>query len=693
MIEKSLCWTAVLLVCSVTTAHAQRATLSYVDFDPCCVASDVNGNSFIVSSPTTGTTTPAISVAKVDSTGSVVSTFSFPVGVNDNPAAAAVDPQGDLWIVCSPEHRLEPSAPIPGLVAKLDNNGTSLLFTARFGGPAANGETGINAIAFDPAGNVYLAGYTGQSDFPVTPGAFMSQFGIAPQPAGVIVEGAPQYGFIAKLTPSFTLVYATLLGGNQLLLQPCSGTCYTTPASTIVSALAVDANGVATAAGITDAADFPVTNGAFQTQCQCQYGTNAFITRLNAPGSALVWSTLLGGSSPIAETMTALAGIAVDSSGNVVVAGTTTAPNFPVTSGTQLQDLVPIPNGFVAKLDSSGTNLLFSRYYGGAGVTHLSPPRLDALGDIWISGSIYDRTGLVLAPNSLVLGNSLIAELAPDGSSVLFSELLPNGVAGQDLALNPDASLTAAGPAQEIESAVPIPNGFVLRLPRGEPTGVSILGVADSAINAVSNTVAPGEYVSFYGTGLGPAAEVSFDGIPAPILYAAESQINLLAPYEIAGRTRTNVQISTDAGSSQSLALQVVPVHPNIFVILNSDGTVNSPQNSAPQGSVITILVSGAGVLNASLPDGTIAASPAPAPVAAVQVVFGFSYYLLSQVEAGEQTVTPIYAGGIPGTVVNMLRVDAQMPSVSVPFYGFDVAIQVGSSNSPGFPLYVTGVL
>jgi len=705
MPEKGLFWAVALFVSSATLAHAQRATLSYVDYNPCCIASDGQGNSFIVSAgPAQPTVSPpVISVAKVNSSGSVVSTFSFRVGANDIPAAAAVDPQGNLWIVCSPEPGSGQNAPVPGLIAKLNSTGSSLLFTSTIGGPAANGTTGINAIAFDPGGNLYVAGYTDQVDFPVTPGALITQFGAAPQPSGVTTEGTPQYGFIAKLTPAFTLSYATLLGGIQLLpIQPCPGACYATGAKTNVTALAVDANGIATAAGITDASDFPVTKGAFQTQCHCQYGnTNAFVTRLNAQGTGLVWSTLLGGSSALSALAMTLAGVAVDSSGNVVVAGTTASPDFPVTSGA-IQPQLAQPkgfgaptaspfNGFVTKMDGNGASLLFSTFYGL--LTHLSPPRLDALGDIWISGSVSNReqTGLVLPPNSLVLGGSLIAELAPDGSSALFTELLPNGVAGQDLALNPDGSLTAVGPAIEgLAFVAPIPpNGFVLRLPRGKPTGVSILGVADSAVNSVSNLVAPGEFLSVYGTGLGPAPQVSFNGILAPVLYASDGQINLLAPYEIAGRTQVNMQITTNAGSSQNLALQVVLVNPNVFVVLNSDGSVNSPANPAPQGSMVTIFASGAGALSPSLPDGAIAASPAPVPAAAVQVDFSYTYFSARQIEFGAQTVTPAYAGGIPGMVVSLLRVDAQVPSVSSAGLNFTLVIQVGDSKSPSFPLYV----
>jgi uncharacterized protein (TIGR03437 family) len=240
---------------------------------------------------------------------------------------------------------------------------------------------------------------------------------------------------------------------------------------------------------------------------------------------------------------------------------------------------------------------------------------------------------------------SRIAELAPDGTSVLFSELLSNGAAGQDLVLNPDGSLTVAGPAKA--AGLNVPNGFVLRLPRGTPTGVSILGMADSAVNAVTGRVAPGEYLSIYGTGLGPAAgvgmqldpsgtvtnslggtQVSFDGISAPRIYASDSQINVLVPYEIKEGKQVNMRISTDAGSSQTGPLLVVPVQPNAFAVLNSDGSVNSASNPASKGAIVSILVSGAGVLIPSLPDGTIATSPAPAP--ALPVLVNFSYSLPS---------------------------------------------------------------
>jgi uncharacterized protein (TIGR03437 family) len=231
----------------------------------------------------------------------------------------------------------------------------------------------------------------------------------------------------------------------------------------------------------------------------------------------------------------------------------------------------------------------------------------------------------------------------------------------------------------------------------------------------VTNTVAPGEYVSIYGTGLGPAAgvgmqidangvvsrslggtQVSIGGVLAPLIYASANQINVLVPYETAatipiqGSGQVNMTITSAAGTSQTLPLQVVPAQPNIFVILNADGSVNSASNPAAVGATVSILVSGAGALNPTLPDGTIAGSPAPAPRLKVQADFTFEIFEGFGAGIGTDTVTPAYAGSIPGMVIDMLRVDAVAPNLNMqgpPPFG--VAVAVGGSVSPPVPFYV----
>ena len=191
--------------------------------------------------------------------------------------------------------------------------------------------------------------------------------------------------------------------------------------------------------------------------------------------------------------------------------------------------------------------------------------------------------------------------------------------------------------------------------------------------------------------------QVSFNGVLAPLYYAAENQINVLVPYEVAASTKVNMTIATSTGSSQTLPLQVAAAQPNIMAVLNSDGSVNSSSHPASPGDKLTILVSGAGLLNPQLTDGTIAPSPAPLPAASVQVDFHFTLFAFCLVDCppdigiGTLTATPAYAGASPDTVINMLLVNVQVPanlySDGPPPFG--VAIRVGNSTSPTLQFYL----
>ena len=175
-----------MLAGPVLTVSAQPATLSYVGANPCCIAVDGQGNNFVVSSsallpPSPLANPTAIWVTKLGPSGEVISNFPLEVGTADAPTAAAVDPAGNLWLVGGtppPPPAVGSGFTVPpaiGLIVKLDNSGANVLFSGTFGGMDVNGSTVINSIAFDPSGNLYMAGSTSQLDFPVTPGAFMGQ--------------------------------------------------------------------------------------------------------------------------------------------------------------------------------------------------------------------------------------------------------------------------------------------------------------------------------------------------------------------------------------------------------------------------------------------------------------------------------------------------------------------------------------
>jgi hypothetical protein len=235
-------------------------------------------------------------------------------------------------------------------------------------------EDGADAIAVDAAGNAYVTGTAVSTDFPVTAGAFQTHNNAA---ANQVTNA-----FVAKLNPTGTaLVYSTYLGGNGLggsntaPLSPCAGDAS--------SALAVDSAGDAYVAGIAFSSDFPVTQGAFQTTNRFNYkgwtGPNAFVTKLNPSGTALVYSTYLGGSGGFIEENPGFplvggdqaTGLAIDNSGNAYITGSTASADFPVTAGAyQSTNNFPTDTGynaFVAELNPAGNALTYSTYLGGNG--------------------------------------------------------------------------------------------------------------------------------------------------------------------------------------------------------------------------------------------------------------------------------------------------------------------------------------
>jgi len=249
-----------------------------------------------------------------------------------------------------------------GFVTKLSPTGSSLIYSTYLGG---NGDERGFAIAVDILGNAYVAGITLSSDFPVSSGAFDE------------TPNGGRDGFVTKLDSSgSTLVYSTLLGGFM---------------SDNVLSIAVDASGYAYLTGSSDSCcssrAFPVTPGAFNVTGD--YAGSAFVTKLNVNGSALVYSTFLGGGSWDGGFH-----VAVDSDGNAFVSGTTYSNDFPVTpdavdGSCNCTEFGP-SDAFVTKLNPNGTALLYSSFLGGAQGSESARGASLALGgtdNVYVAGS------------------------------------------------------------------------------------------------------------------------------------------------------------------------------------------------------------------------------------------------------------------------------------------------------------------
>ena len=443
-------------------------------------------------------------------------------------------------------------------------------------------------------------------------------------------------------------------------------------------------------AGSTNALDFPTTPGAVQTECRCEdYAGEGFVTRLNADGSGLVWSTFLGGSpygpSHAPDGVNVVSALALDAAGNVVVAGETDAADFPVTAGAMQAQLASpvdaIPrktDGFLTKLSASGTALIFSTYLGGSANDAINAISIDPQGNVWATGTSASAD---FPGNAAPFTGSFYVETPLDGARLLSSQRTPGRASGQAICAAADGTLWVLG----------FP-GSVLRMPGGQVQGVAVLGAASSAGVDVKGYVAPGEFISLYGAFPGPAAgagatldgdgriaatlagmQVLFNGIPAPLLYASSSQINALAPYELSGLDGATVQVTSAAGNSSTFQLYVEAAQPAVFgsggvgaprsaVALNQDGSLNSTANPAAHGSVVTIWASGAGLFNNQPPNGTIAGTGEYHPALPVAVLQnGLSIEVLS-------------AAPLPGSVIDALQIDIRPPTPS-DWRGFQLMI------------------
>ncbi len=293
-------------------------------------------------------------VAKFNSTGTALlySTFLTGSGV-DTANGIALDVNGDAFIAGSTSSTDFPittgalqtknnASGTTGFVTELSSNGASLLYSTYLGGSTS---TTVNRVAIDASGSAYVTGSTEDTNFPTTTGAYRST------PVTKATAGSNS-AFVAKLNPSGTaLVYSTYLGGSQV---------------DAAVAIAVDSAGEAYVGGNTTSSNFPVTPGAIEGAREASSLQTGFVTKLNASGSALVYSTYLGG-----EALDNLTSIALDSNGNAYATGSTNSPNFPVTSGAFQSNIgisffgYPQVNAFVSELNSAGTYLVYSTFLGG----------------------------------------------------------------------------------------------------------------------------------------------------------------------------------------------------------------------------------------------------------------------------------------------------------------------------------------
>ncbi len=377
-------------------------------------------------------------------------TFStFLGGSNfDQVYALALDAAGNIYVTGQTASTNFPSRTggVYGnrdvFVAKLNPAGTQITYLTILGGQQTDTPGGI---AVDASGNAYVTGFTLSTDFPTTTGAYQTSF-----------RGS-ESAFVAKLNSSGALVYSTYLGG--------SGRDFAT-------AIGIDGSGNAYVTGYTSSTNFPIVSGAFQTS----YGggfNDAFVTKLNPTGAALVYSTFLGGISD--DTASS---IAVDPAGNAYICGETNSPNFPVSSAFQAANAGG-QDAFVTKLNATASGLTFSTYLGGSFDDLANSIAIDSSGNVYVAGvtSSFDFPVSSTAFQSSISGafNAFVAKLTSTGAALAFSTFL--GGSGSDqastLAVDSAGNVWLAGSTSSTN--FPLVNAFQALLAGGKDVFVATL--------------------------------------------------------------------------------------------------------------------------------------------------------------------------------------------------------------------------
>jgi uncharacterized protein (TIGR03437 family) len=622
-------------------------------------------------------------------------------------------------------------------IAKLTPNGAAV-YAVTLGGRGSS-TSAATALAIDSAGAVYVAGTTTASDFPVSAGA---------------VQSTGATAFAAKLDQNGNIVYSALIGGNAAT-QPSSvvvnstnelvvsGQLTSGPTQSAVTTLflfKLSADGTQAVAGpqgigglvAADAQDNiyvagvppgasngpAATPGAFQgvpaiSYCGCPFfdfacGGNQFVASLTPDLSQtrfLTYVTAKYGAVP--------AYLAVDAQGDILIAGTTSAPSYPTTSasyqpnytaasGTELTCGPPIsmeftsPSGYVTLVKPDGSGLIFSTFFSGSKTDTVGFAALTSAG-IYLAGqaSSMDLPGFDGAVPSPCVPVGFVTRMTLDGSAISTSRT-PQGT---PLAYDSTTGtlLLASG-------------NNLLRFDLSQETPIAC--VLDSADLSPVTAVAPGKLLSFFGrfpdyeTDLSPVAvnpvngsfPATFPGLgvaanqtPAPLLYVSEPQINFQAPYEIAGSPQTNLTVTySDANGnsvSDSRTLNVAASNPVVFLsqpssvnqafplTLNADGTVNSLTQPAAAGSIVSIFIDGLGVTSPAPVTGLVNTSP-PAVLNVPLVVMPFCQDTYCPPIPAIVSATPLV-----GAISGVTQVQLRAPANPNPPYAFQsiFSLSVGS--------------
>lgn len=475
------------------------------------------------------------------------------------------------------------------------------------------------------------------------------------------LEGYPTSdAFVTKLSPSGALLFSTYLGGDG---------------TDEAHGIALDKVGNIYITGRTDSPDLPIASAIQPNNAGKE---DAFVSVLKADGSALIYSTYLGGTD-----FDRAAGIAVDASGSAYIVGTSISSDFPTVNAMQphyaggdtpavigaASDSLERGDAFITKLSPDGKSLVFSTYFGGTKGEEALGIGLDALGAVYIEGVTLSPDLPLVNPVRSSFGATteagFAAKLNPAGSALEYSTFLDPV---SSIAVTPGGTAYVSG------------------------ASVAIIHSDAAVVSAASflpGMVSPGEAITLFGENLASGIQgatlplpsqlldvtITVAGTAAPLYYVSPTQINLQVPLTVASGPAELV-VKRGNAIIEDQTVQVADATPRIFV-LDSSGTAAVTHGAdfrlvtagapAAAGEVLSIFCVGLGAVSPAIPAGSVTPIPPPVPVN------------MPQVTARGEAATVLWAGLVPG-YSGLYQINVQLPA-DLP--AGSVALQVIAAKNP----------
>lgn len=554
---------------------------TYVDYDSAIVMAANQDGIVCASDPDYGLT-------EFNPDGTLLYTESFtqiPTFGNVFVEAVAVDASGDCYLAGRGT-----IVPTPGayqslarsmFLAELNPQGQAI-FATYLGG---SGPDTASGIALDASGDIWVTGSTASNDFP-TVNAIQSIF-----------QGGSDDAFIAELNPNGTqLLFATYLGGSG---------------NEGAVGIAIDGNGDAVVAGTTTSTNFPTHNPLEATLGGANDG---FITRVTAAGQ-LQYSTYFGGASDAD-----IYDVATDSSGEIIVSGIATGPNFPLVNPLAGQQ----PPNFVSKLNSAGSALVFSTYFGDGAQPGSQALQVDAQGNVYFGGILISGArGITLLNPIQSTPTSYYVAAVDSSGNLVFSSFYGSTALGQpvflSLGLDSSANLYALG-ITNFTTEVPllnalsgqyypyfddevIPQAFIGKLVLGSgPSFAMPASLAQFPLTNVGTSYSFQPVITLYNTGttnidisnIATTGDFSqTNNCPATLVPASDCAVTVTFTPTAPGLRTGSVVISDDSpGNPHSIQLSGTAQAPTVVLYPTSVNFGSQAVNIPSKAQVVQLSIS-----------------------------------------------------------------------------------------------------